>query len=86
MLFAFKKAGVFNEISGLIVGGMTDLQDTTPPFGKSVEEIILDKIENLLLPVVFDFPAGHLDDNRALRFGSPAKLVVTSTETSLTFL
>ena len=77
MLFAFKKAGVLGQIKGLIVGGMTDMKDTAIPFGKSLEEIIIEHIKPYNIPLVFDFPAGHIDDNRALVFGKKIKLEVS---------
>lgn len=76
MLFTFKKAGVLDKISGLIVGGMTNMSDTTPPIGETVEEIILKHFQYYKTPVCFGFPAGHIDDNHALRFGSNATLTV----------
>ena len=76
MLFAFKKAGVLGQIKGLIVGGMTDMKDTAIPFGKSLEEIICEHIKPHNIPLVFGFPAGHINDNRALVFGKKIKLEV----------
>ena len=69
MFFALKKSGALDKINGLIIGGMTDLEDTTIPFGISVEEIVLQHFSYRKIPICFDFPAGHLDDNRALIFG-----------------
>lgn len=86
MLFAFKKAGVFEQINGLIVGGMTDLEDTVVPFGKSVEELILEKFSYRNIPIAFDFPAGHINDNRALILGRKAQLSVSERDTTLTWL
>ena len=77
MLFAFKKAGILGQIKGLIVGGMTDMKDTAIPFGKSLEEIIIEHIKPYNIPLVFGFPAGHINDNRALVFGKKIKLEVS---------
>lgn len=85
MLFAFKKANVFNEISGLIVGGMTEMRDTAPPFGKSIEEIIFDQVSSLNIPVAFGFPAGHISDNQAIIFGKTAAFSVNDSGASLDF-
>ena len=76
MLFAFKKSGVLDKINGLIVGGMTNMFDTTPPIGESIEDIILKHFLYSKTPVCLDFPAGHISDNRAIRFGSNATLTV----------
>ncbi len=86
MLFALKKAGVLEQISGIVVGGMTDLEDTAIPFGKSVEELILEQFSFRNIPIAFDLPAGHIHDNRALIFGRKAELSVTETGSSLKWL
>ena len=85
MLFAFEKAGVFNKIKGLIVGGMTDLKDTDTPFGETIEEIILHHFKYRKIPIAFNFPAGHIDDNRALKLGSFSELIVDDLKTTLNF-
>jgi len=76
MFFAFKKAGILDKISGLIVGGITNMFDTTPPIGETIEEIILKHFLYSKTPICFGFPAGHIDDNRAIRFGSNATFTV----------
>lgn len=83
MLFSFKKAGVLDKIKGLIVGGMTNMSDTNPPIGETVEEIILKHFQYSKTPICFDFPAGHINDNRALRFGSTVKLTVNENSVEL---
>ena len=82
MFFAFKKAGLLGQIIGLIVGGMTDMKDTAIPFGKSWEEIIIEHIKPYNIPLVFDFPAGHINDNRALVFGEKVTLEVSNQSNS----
>lgn len=86
MLFALKQAGVFDQIAGLIVGGMTSMKDTDPGFGEEIENLILDQLYLLKKPVAFGFPAGHIDDNRALIFGTGVELSVNPVKTSLRFL
>ncbi len=80
MFFALKKAGVLAKIKGLIVGSFTSLKDTEIPYGKNLEEIVLEHTKNLNIPVAFDFPAGHIDDNRALIFGKEINLEVGEKE------
>jgi muramoyltetrapeptide carboxypeptidase len=76
MLYTLELAGVFDKISGLIVGGMTNISDTNPPLGFTLEEILKEKTWYRSFPVCMNFPAGHIDDNRALVFGEIAKLDV----------
>lgn len=84
MFYALKKAGKLAQLKGLIVGGMTKMKDSEMPFGKSVEEVIHDHISPLNIPLAFNFPAGHIDDNRALIIGKKATLSVK--KESVTFI
>ena len=86
IFYSFRKAGVFDKIKGLIVGGMTDMRDTTIPFGSTIEEMVLSHFQYSKTPVSFGFPAGHISDNRALRLGENVDYSVSETETTLTFL
>lgn len=76
MLYTLELAGVFDKISGLIIGGMTNISDSNPPLGFTLEEIIKEKTWYRSFPVCMNFPAGHIDDNRALVFGERAMLEV----------
>jgi muramoyltetrapeptide carboxypeptidase len=83
MLMNLKRNRYFNNLNGLIVGGMTDMHDNAIPFGKNAKEIILDAVSEFDFPVVFDFPAGHLKDNRALVFGQKVELNVSEDKVNL---
>lgn len=76
MLYSLEMAGVFDKIAGLIIGGMTNISDTNPPLGFTLEQIIQEKTWFRSFPVCMNFPAGHINDNRALVFGAQAKLSV----------
>lgn len=86
MLQNLKRNGYFNDLKGLIVGGMTDMHDNSIPFGLDVVGIINDVVKEFNFPVCFDFPAGHVKDNRALKLGQEISLKVTSEKVSVTFL
>jgi muramoyltetrapeptide carboxypeptidase len=81
MMTALQRAGKLDNIKGLIVGGLTKMHDNNIPFGMSAEEIILEKVKDKNIPVCFNFPAGHIDDNRSLVLGRTSYLEVKS-ETS----
>lgn len=85
MLWTLKRAHKFDRLKGLIVGSFTSLRDSDPPFGQRFEEIVMDKVNEFSYPVAFGFPAGHMDDNRALIFGKKAKLHVEDIKVSLTY-
>ncbi len=82
MLWAFRFAGVFDRIAGLIVGGMTDMKDTATPTEWTVEELILEHTKYRSLPIAFEAPVGHISDNRAFICGRKATLTVTENHIS----
>ena len=84
MIISLKRAGVFDGLSALIVGGMSEMKDNAVPFGKTAEEIILEYVKEYDFPVCFGFPAGHIPDNRALILGRNIKLEVSESIASLT--
>ena len=85
MLQNLKRNGMLDQLEGLIIGGMTQMHDNDISFGQSAEEIILSICDDYNYPIVFNFPAGHIDDNRALILGRKAELIISKTETILTF-
>ena len=76
MMFAFERAGKLDGIKGLVVGGLTKMHDNTVSFGQPAEEIIWERVRDKNIPVIFDFPAGHIDDNRALILGRMTEIEV----------
>ena len=83
MLQNLKRNGLFTNLKGLIVGGMTQMHDNDIPFGKTAEEIILDLCADFDFPIAFNFPAGHLEDNRALILGREVILRAEENEVTL---
>jgi len=77
MMMNLKLSGVLDQISGLIIGGMSDMNDNTVPYGKSAEEIIRDHTRDYIFPVAFGFPAGHIKANLPLVLGTETILTVT---------
>lgn len=78
MMAALKRAGKLDNIKGLVVGGLTKMHDNAIPFGKNAEQIILEYVKDKGIPVCFNFPAGHIDDNRAMVFGRKIRLAVSN--------
>ncbi len=76
MMLSLDRAGKLKKLKGLIVGGMTSMKDNAVPFGKNAEEIIWEYASKYNYPVCFDFPAGHIDDNRSIRLGTRATLEI----------
>lgn len=78
MMQSLKRAGMLHQLAGLVVGGMSDMNDNTIPYGKTAEEIIRDVVLEFDYPVCFGFPAGHIEDNCPLVFGEEVCLEVGS--------
>ena len=85
MMRNLKRNGYFENCYGLLVGGITKVRENDVEFGKPVEQIILDIVEEYDFPVVFDFPAGHIRDNRALILGREISLKVRDNKTIVKF-
>jgi muramoyltetrapeptide carboxypeptidase len=77
MMHQLKRGGFLEGLKGLIVGGFTDGKDTTIPFGKTVEELILDIVSDYDYPVGFGFPVSHSIENYTLTVGGYYNLDIT---------
>jgi muramoyltetrapeptide carboxypeptidase len=86
MFFALKKTGAFGKIKGLIIGGMTDLEDTDNPTGLTIAEIVSHHFTYSKIPICYDFPIGHFADNRSVIVGAKVHLKVAETCTELSYL
>lgn len=85
MILSLKRAGKFDDLAGLIIGGMSDMKDNAVPFGQSAEEIISHHLKDKNYPVCFDFPCGHIDRNLALPLGIEANLIISEEQISIIF-
>ncbi len=83
MMLAIKRAGKLKQLAGLIIGGMTAMNDNSVPFGKTAEEIIAEHVSEFDYPVCFGFPAGHINNNLALALGRMSRLNILSDQVSL---
>lgn len=82
MLQSLKRAGYFENCKGLIIGDMSNIKKNTTKWGSSIEQLILDVVSEYNFPVLFDFPAGHETDNRALILGRKVSLSVNKEKPS----
>jgi muramoyltetrapeptide carboxypeptidase len=83
MLYQLKRSGKLNKLAGLVIGGFTDMKDTDRPFGKTVQEVIQQIIEEYNYPVCFNFPVSHQKENYALKVGVKYQLAVSNKQTKL---
>ncbi len=85
MLQGLKRAGYFNNCKGLIIGDISNIKKNTTPWGSSIEQLILDVVKEFDFPVLFNFPAGHETDNRALLFGKIIKMNIDPNNSEIIF-
>jgi len=85
LMLNLKLSGKLEHLEGLIIGGMSDMKDGETPFGKTAYEIIQDAIKDYDYPVIFNFPAGHIDENWPLPLGKKVKLEVSDREVKVSW-
>ena len=85
MMQNLKRNGYFKNCYGLIVGGISDIRENETNFGKPVEQVILDAVAEYDFPVAFNFPAGHIRDNRTLIMGREISLKVKGKKANIKF-
>ncbi|MES2830013.1 MAG: LD-carboxypeptidase [Bacteroidota bacterium] len=85
MLWNLKRSGKLAKLKGLIIGGFKVKIDTEgDEFGKTVYDLVLEKVRDYDYPVCFDFPVGHQVNNYALKCGVPHLLAIDENGSSLT--
>ena len=80
MLYNLRLSGVLPMIKGLIVGRFTDYRNPDGN-GDSMEQMVKRMVEPYDIPVAFDFPVGHVDENMPLIEGAQVTLTVANTVT-----
>jgi len=85
MFWNLHRTGKLSGLRGLIIGGFkVKGDDPGEEFGKSLQDIVLDKVKDYSYPVCFDFPVGHQKYNVALKCGVRHQLMVKPGECTLT--
>lgn len=71
MFWNLKRSGKLASLAGLIIGGFKlKPDDPGDEFGRTVYEVIMEKVKEYAYPVCFDFPVGHQKNNFALKCGA----------------
>ena len=86
MMRLLKRAGKLAKLKGLIIGAFNELSEEKIPFGQTPEEIIWDLVKEYNYPVCFNFPSGHIDDNRAMVLGKMISLKINHNKVQFKFL
>lgn len=75
MIYQLKLAGVFDRISGLIVGQFTDYEEDNDMYC-GLKESILNAVSEYSFPVCFGFPVGHVKLNFPVIMGARTSLII----------
>jgi muramoyltetrapeptide carboxypeptidase len=86
MLTSLKLSGRLADLAALVIGGMNKIVDSKIPWGKNIEETISGIVSEYNYPVFFNFPAGHISDNRAFYIGKQATIEVTGNKAVLRYV
>jgi muramoyltetrapeptide carboxypeptidase len=84
MFWNLKRTGKLEGLKGLVIGGFkTKKDDEGEEFGKTLEQIVIEKVKEYPYPVCFDFPVGHQKNNMALQCGALYTLEVKEDKVQL---
>jgi muramoyltetrapeptide carboxypeptidase len=85
MLWNLKRSGKLDNLKALILGGFNKIKIDDPgeDFGKTIYQIVLEKVSDYNYPVCFDFPVGHQKENYAFKCGIKHWLEVANNLVSL---
>ncbi len=84
MFLNLKRTGKLAELKALIVGGFKiKPDDAGDEFGRTLYEIVLEKVNEYNYPVCFDFPVGHQRNNYAFKCGVKHRLEMNEASTTL---
>ncbi len=86
MMRILKRKGKLSKLKGLIVGAFNELGEEKIPFGQTPEELILELVKDYDYPVCFNFPTGHIDDNRAMVVGAKVSLTINEHEVEFNYI
>lgn len=85
MFWNLKRTGKLSTLKGLIIGGFgVKTDDEGEEFGKTIYDVVMEKVSSYKYPVCFHFPVGHQRNNYALKCGVEHRLVVNSSNCTLT--
>ncbi|MCC6290331.1 MAG: LD-carboxypeptidase [Chitinophagaceae bacterium] len=84
MFWNLKRANKLSQLKGLIIGGFKiKPDDPGEEFGRTLYDIVWEKVKEYNYPICFDFPVGHQKNNFALKCGVIHRLSVTADKVEL---
>jgi muramoyltetrapeptide carboxypeptidase len=86
MMYQLLRSGKLNNVAALVIGGFSEIKETTVPYGRHILDILNDIVKPFNFPVCFNFPVSHEKENYALKVGVEYTLKVTNRKVELTEL
>jgi muramoyltetrapeptide carboxypeptidase len=86
MMRLLKRAEKLAKLKGLVIGAFNEIAEEQIPFGQTPEEIIFDLVKEYNYPVCFNFPSGHISDNRAMVLGKIVSLSVNNNNVEFKYI
>ncbi len=84
MFWHLERTGKLSGLQGLVIGGFKiKPDDPGEEFGKTLYEIVSERVKKYSFPVCYDFPVGHQKDNYALKYGVIHRLDVSADKLGL---
>ena len=86
MLGNLQRSRKLDNLAGLVIGGFNRIRPDDPgeEFGKTIYDMVLERVKDLPYPVCFNFPVGHQRNNYALKCGVMHQLNVLDNTVELT--
>lgn len=86
MMLNLKRNGLLKNLKALLVGSFTQIHDNAIAFGKNTQQIIHEHCSEYGYPILFNTPAGHISDNRAMILGKKISLTIDKQQSLLRIL
>lgn len=83
MMQNFELSGFFDKVKGVLVGGMTDMNDNSIPYGKNAEEIVHEHVSRYNIPLYYNVPFGHSSNNLPIICGAEANITSNGNTVSM---
>ncbi len=84
MMQNLRLSGILSQIGGLIVGQFSECEED-PLMMATIYEFIYDMVKGYNIPVCFNFPAGHVENNLPILTGAKACLDVRDENALLSY-
>jgi muramoyltetrapeptide carboxypeptidase len=85
MFVNLKRSGKLSGLKGMIIGGFNKIKADDPgeEFGRTLYDIVMEKVAAYKYPVCFNFPVGHQKNNYSLKCGAMHLLTVRKDDVEL---